>query len=145
MWKHVIRQPDNKLTPWSWALLEILIVAHLLKIYQTFHANWKYMTLFTKSQHWSPFRIRWIQSIASQHISFRFILILYSYLPPCHPSRQFSYGLPTRSLYELVFTPILAILFSLIDTSHNTWRGIRIELIFLIILDVEYELSWYFS
>jgi hypothetical protein len=42
----------NKLTPWSWVLLEMLPVAQLLKIFPTLYVTRRPITVFTRALHW---------------------------------------------------------------------------------------------
>jgi hypothetical protein len=59
----------NKLTPWSWILLEKLPVAQLLKNFQALYANRRFITVFTRALHWSLCWARSIQSISPHCLS----------------------------------------------------------------------------
>jgi hypothetical protein len=68
----------NSLTAWSRVLLEKLIVTQLVKIYPSCYRTQRFITVFTRTRHWSTSWARWIQSTTSRHISLRSILILSS-------------------------------------------------------------------
>jgi hypothetical protein len=58
---------------WSWALLEMLPVAQLLKNFPTFYGTQRFITMFTRALlHWSLSWARSIQSIPPHPISLRY-------------------------------------------------------------------------
>jgi hypothetical protein len=59
----------------SWALLEKLPIVQLLKNFPAFYGTRKFIIVFTRALHWSLSWDRSIQSILSQPISLRSILI----------------------------------------------------------------------
>jgi hypothetical protein len=64
--------------------------------------------VFTRTHHWSLSWARCIQSITSNRISLRSILILSSYLRQGLPSGLFRSGLPTEILYAFLISPMRA-------------------------------------
>jgi hypothetical protein len=42
----------NKLTPWSRALLEKLIVTQIVKKFPVFYGTRRFITVFTRAHHW---------------------------------------------------------------------------------------------
>jgi hypothetical protein len=71
---------------WSWIILEKLIVTQPVKKFPAFYGTRRFITVFTRSRHWSLSWARWIQSIPPPH--FPRILL---------PSR------PTSSTWSLPF------------------------------------------
>jgi hypothetical protein len=55
------------LTAWSWVLLETLTVAQLAQNSYFFHGARRFITVFTRTRHWSLSWARWIQSTTSFH------------------------------------------------------------------------------
>jgi hypothetical protein len=66
-------------TPWSWVLLEKLIDACLPKKSPASCGTWRFITVFTRVQHWTLSWARWIQSTSINHISLKSILVVSSY------------------------------------------------------------------
>jgi hypothetical protein len=64
--------------------------------------NWKFITVFTRSLHWSLSCTRSIQSISSHPISLRSISILSTYQSLGLPSGLFPSGFPTNILYAFL-------------------------------------------
>jgi hypothetical protein len=83
--------------------------------------------VFTRALHWSLSWARSIQSIPSQPISPRTILILSTYLRLGLPSGLFPSGFPTNILYAFLFYPIRATWYIYIyiykhtTKTFNTW------------------------
>jgi hypothetical protein len=73
----------SELMPRSSTLLEKSPVAQLLKNFPTFYGTRKFITVFTRTFHWSLFWARWIQFIPTHLISSRFVLLLSSHLLVC--------------------------------------------------------------
>jgi hypothetical protein len=61
---------------WSWAFLEKLPNVQLLKNFPAFYGTQRFITVFTRALHWSPFCARWIQCTPFHPICLRLILIL---------------------------------------------------------------------
>jgi hypothetical protein len=93
---------------WSWALLEKLPIVQPLKNFPVFYGTRRFITVFTRSFHWSLSWSRWIQSIPSHPISLRSILILSTHLRLGLPSSLLPYDFPTNILYAFLFSPIRA-------------------------------------
>jgi hypothetical protein len=110
--RHIIWATDSLLTiqptPWSWVILQMLIVAHLFKKFQEVYRIRRFVAVFSKSRHQSLSRVRGVQSPLSYPNTLRTILIL-SYplrvdLPCCILS-----AFPTKTLNALFFGPMRAI------------------------------------
>jgi len=68
------------ITKWSTVLLEKLVVTHKVKKFPAFYGTRRFITVFTRSPHWSLFWAQSVQSTTSHSISLRFVLILSSNL-----------------------------------------------------------------
>jgi hypothetical protein len=124
-------QPGNfliHLRTWSRVLLEKLIVTQLVK-FPAFYRTWRFVTVLTRSCHWSLSWARWIQSTSSHCISLRSV-ILSSY--PCLglSSGLFSSSFPTRILYAFLISHMLlfssSVSSSLIWSPNNIWRSVQV-------------------
>jgi hypothetical protein len=114
---------------WHWTLLEEPPILQLLKNFPAFFGTRRFITVFTRSQHWS---LSWsIQSIPAHPISLRSILILSTHLRLGLPSSLFPSGFPTNILYAFLVYPIRATC-----PAHL----IHLDLIILIVLEEEYKL-----
>jgi hypothetical protein len=68
----------NRLTPWCRDLLEKLTVIHLVKKSPAFYGTRRFITIFTRSHHWSLFWARWIQTTTLHYIPLNFFFPLAS-------------------------------------------------------------------
>jgi hypothetical protein len=83
-----------------------LTVTQLVKKFPDFYGNRRFITVFTRTRHWSLSWARWIQFTISHLLSVRCFLILSSHLCLGLPGGLFSYGFPTKILYAfLIFHP----------------------------------------
>ena len=96
------------LTPWSRVLLEKLSGFQLVKKFPAFYGTQRLITAITSARHLSLSWASSIQSIPPHSTSWRFILILYSQLRLCLPSGLFSSGIPAKTLYTPLLSPIRA-------------------------------------
>jgi hypothetical protein len=80
---------------WSWVLLEKPPIVQPLKNFPAFYGIRRFITVFTRSLHWSLSWASSIQSIPSYPISLRSILIL---------STQTRLGLPINSLMRQIIS-----------------------------------------
>jgi hypothetical protein len=80
----------------------------LLKIFPAFYGTRRFITVFTRGLRWSLAFATLIQSIPSQLISLRSILILSTHLRLCLPSGLFPSGFHTNIIYTFLFSPIRA-------------------------------------
>jgi hypothetical protein len=79
---------------------------HTVKKILTFYGTWRFITKFTKVNHWSLSWARWIQSIPSHLISLKSILIFTSHLWLGLPSGFYPSGFPTKILYAFLISPM---------------------------------------
>jgi hypothetical protein len=103
---------SNKLTcplthSWSWALLENLPIVQPLKNFPAFYGTRRFIAVFTRALHWSLYWARSIQSIPSQPIYLRSILILSTHLRLGLPNGLSPSGIPTNSIYAFLFSPFV--------------------------------------
>jgi hypothetical protein len=85
-----------------------LIVAQLVKKFPVFFGTRRFITVFTRTSHWTLSWARLIQSTLYHPISLRSILLLSSHQRLGLPSCLFSSGLPIKILYELLISPMPA-------------------------------------
>jgi hypothetical protein len=90
----------SELTSWSWALLEKPPIVQLLKNFPIFYEIQKFITVFTRTLHWSLSWARLIQSIPPHPVSLRYILTLSTHLR--FTSLSYLYG--THSPFFTLFT-----------------------------------------
>jgi hypothetical protein len=86
---------------WSWKLLKNPRLVKLLKNFPALYGNRRFITVFTRVLHWSLSSVRSIQSITSNFISLRYILILSTH------SGLFSSDFPTNILHAFLFSQIV--------------------------------------
>ena len=96
------------LTPWCRVLLEKLTGLQLVKKFPAYHGTRRFITSLTSVRHLSLSWARPIQSIYPHSTSWRFILILSTHLRLGLPTGLFPSGLPTRTLYTPLSSPIRA-------------------------------------
>jgi hypothetical protein len=110
---------------WSWTLLKKPPIVQLLKKFQAFYGTRRFITVITRTLHWSRSWARSIQSIPPHPISLRS-----SYLCLGLLSGLFISGFPTNILYAFLLSQFvlhaLPILSSLTYHSNYTWRGVQI-------------------
>ena len=87
------------LTPWSRVLLEKLTGSQLVKKFPALYGTQCFITAFTSVRHLSLSWASSIQSILPHPNSWRFILILSSYVRLGLPSGLFPSDVPTKTLY----------------------------------------------
>jgi hypothetical protein len=101
------------------------------KKFPAFYGTRRFITVFTRTLHWSISWARSIQSLPFYTISLRSILILSTHLCLSFPSGLF----PTNILYEFIFSPscyMRCLSHPLwLDHSNYTWRRIQISGIIL--------------
>jgi hypothetical protein len=74
-------------------------------IRDTSRLSWRlYITVLTKSRHWTLSWAKWIQSTTSNNTSFRFTLILYFHLRLRIPNGLFLSGFLTKIAYAFLST-----------------------------------------
>jgi hypothetical protein len=103
LWNNLI---TYLLTPWSRVLLEKLTGLQLVKKLPAFYGTRRFITALTSAHHLS---LSWASCIQSTHphpTSQRFILILSSHLCLGLPGGLLPSGIPTKTLYTLLPSPI---------------------------------------
>ena len=98
----------QSLTTWSRVFPEKLTDPKLVKKFPTFYATRRFNTAVTSSRHLSLSQASSIQSIPPHPTSWRSILILSSHLRLGLPSGLFPSGVPTKTLYAPLISPIRA-------------------------------------
>jgi hypothetical protein len=88
------------------------------KKFPEFYGTRKFITVFTRTLHWSLSWARSIQSILSRPISLRYILILSTHLCLVLPNGLFPSGFPNYILYAFIFATIRAYMSC---PSHPPW------------------------
>jgi len=96
------------LTPWNRVLTEKLTGSQLVKRFPAFYGTRKFIAAFTTARHLSLSWASSIQSIPPHHTSWRSILILFFHLRLDLTSSLFPSGLPTKTLYTPLLSPIRA-------------------------------------
>jgi hypothetical protein len=114
---------------WSWALFEKPLIVQLLKKLPTFYGTRKFITVLTRTLHWSISWARSIQSHPYHPRPLRSILILSTHLCLRLPSGLFPSGFPTNILYAFLFSP-----------TRSTCPAHLLDLTILITLGEEYKL-----
>jgi len=96
------------LTPWCRVLLEQLTVLQLVNKFPAFHGTRRFITALTSVRHLSLSWASPIQSTYPHPTSWRYILILSTYLRLGLPSGLLPSGFPTKALYTPLSSPIHA-------------------------------------
>ena len=96
------------LTPWCRVLLEKLTGFQLVKKFPAFHGTRRFITALTSFRHLSLSWTSPIQSIYPHPTSWRSVLILITHLHLGLPSDLFPSGIPTKTLYGPISSPIRA-------------------------------------
>ena len=96
------------LTPWCRVLLEKLTGLQLVKIFPAFHGTRMFITALTSIRQLSVSWASPIQSIYPHPTSWRSVLILSTHLRLGLPSGLLPSGLPTKTLYTPLSSPICA-------------------------------------
>ena len=96
------------LTPWCRVRLEQLTGLQLVKKFPAFHGTPRFITALTSVRHLSLFWASPIQSIYPHPSSCRSILILSTHLRLGLPSGLLPSGLPNKTLYTPLSSPIRA-------------------------------------
>jgi hypothetical protein len=96
------------LTSWSRVLLEKLTGFQLVKKFPALYRTRRFITAFTIANSLSLPWATPIQSMPSHPTSWRYVLILSSYLSLGLPSGLFPSGFPTKTLYTSLLSPIRA-------------------------------------
>ena len=94
------------LTPCSRVLFEKLTCFQLVKKFPTLYGARSFITAFTSARHLSLSWVSPIQPILPHPTSWRYIVILSSHLRLGLPGGLFPSGLPTKTLYALLLSPI---------------------------------------
>jgi len=126
----------KQLTPWLKVLLDKLTVPHPIKKSPKCYGIWRFITVLTTAHHLSISCARWIQSTSSQHMSLKFILILFSRLWSGFPNGLFLSGFSTKTMY--VYTSSFSHMCHMPRQSHTPWFGQSDSLIFI----EEYRSCW---
>ena len=95
------------LNPWS-NVLQNLTGSQLVMKFPTLYRTRRFITTFTSARHLSLSGARSIQSMPSHPTSWRSILILSSHLRLGLPSGLFLSGVPTKTLYTPLLSPLHA-------------------------------------
>jgi hypothetical protein len=85
------------------------------KSFPTLHETRRFITVFTRTLHWSLSWVRWIQSISSHAIYLRSILILSSHLRKGLPHDLFPSGFQNKSPYAFIFLSCALYVLSLLS------------------------------
>ena len=96
------------LTPWCRVLLEKLTGLQLVKKFPAFHGTRRFITALTSVRQLSLSWASPIKSIYPHPTSWRSILILSTHLRLGHPSGLLPSGLPSKTLYTPLSSPIRA-------------------------------------
>ena len=104
----LILEINYLLTPRSTVLLEKLTGFQLVKKFPTLYGTRRFITAFTSARQLSLPLASSIQSITPHPTSWKSILILCSHPRLCLPSRVFISGLPIKTLYTPLLSPIRA-------------------------------------
>ena len=99
--------------------MKILATLPFPKKFPAFYGTRKFIIVFKRARHWSPFSTRWIQFILSYHISLRSILILSTHLPIS--KECISSGFATKALSHSCYMPRSSY-FHWFDPSNNLVR-----------------------
>ena len=94
------------LTPWCSVLLEKLSGLQLVKKFPAFHGTRRFITALTSVRHLSLSLASPVQSIYPHPTSWRSVLILSTHLRLGLPSGFLPSGLPTKTLYTPLSSPI---------------------------------------
>jgi hypothetical protein len=125
--------PTNKLKAlthsWSWALLEKLPIIQLKK-FPAFYGTRRFITVFTRTLHWSLSWATSIQSILTHRISLRSSLILFTHLRLGLPSGLLPFGFPTNIPYAFLLPPSSRYMscqshHPWLDLCNYTWRRVQ--------------------
>jgi hypothetical protein len=103
----------NLLTPCSTVLLEKLTGSQPVKKFPALYGTQWFITAFTSARHLFLSWARSIQSMLPHHTSWRSILILSSHLRLGLISSIFPWGVPSKTLYTHLISPMRATFLSL--------------------------------
>jgi hypothetical protein len=98
----------HSLTPCSRAFIQKLTCSELLKKFPLLYGTRRFIATFTSARHLSLSWASSIQSIPPHHNSWRFILIVPSYLRLGLPCGLFHSSFPTKTLYTTLLSTIRA-------------------------------------